>query len=91
MNLTNEERETIINFNERADSRADVETPCPRLKRQLAKCREDYPNDVEYLGTDAEGFDRYRVPKKWIKIRPPRILTEEQKQEIRDRFNRSKI
>lgn len=86
MNLSRLEQETIITFNE-AESFAEVFTHNGRLKRRLAELLEKRPEDVEYRGEDY-GSQRYRVPKKWIKINPgyTRNLSEEEKEEIQQRM-----
>lgn len=75
--MTKEELETIINFNETPEL-ADIETPNQTLKRKLAEYAKEYPDQVKFLGSVDE-FDRYLVPKKWIKVKPPRKMTEEQR------------
>ena len=86
MKLTREELETVISFNELPDCMADIETPNGRMIRMLEKARAEYPDEVVYLGRSAEGFERYQVPKKWIKIRAPRKLTEEQRAAIAEKL-----
>ena len=85
MNLTNEEKETIIVYNEK-DNTASAFTYRAALKRQLDGLCEERPDDVRKIKENAEGGTEYEVPKKWVKIRPSRILTEEQKEAIRERF-----
>lgn len=75
--MTKEELETIISYNETPEL-ADIETPNVKLKNRLAECMKEYPNDMKFLGSNGE-FDRYLVPKKWIKVKPPRKMTEEQR------------
>ena len=86
MKLTREELETVISFNELPDCMADIETPNGRMIRMLEKARAEYPDEVVYLGRSAEGFERYQVPKKWVKIRAPRKLTEEQRAAIAEKL-----
>lgn len=75
--MMREELETIISFNETPEL-ADIETPNATLKKKLAEYMQEYPDDMKFLGSNNE-FDRYLIPKKWIKIRPPRKMTEEQR------------
>lgn len=75
--MTREELETIVSFNETPEL-ADIETPNATLKKKLAQYLEEYPDDMKFLGSQGE-FDRYLIPKKWVKIRPPRKMTEEQR------------
>ena len=60
------------------------------LMKQLDSLLDKY-SDIAVKSQGKE-YKEYIFPKKWVKIRPPRILTEEQKQVIRDRFaaNRNK-
>ena len=86
MRLTAEEKETIINFNE-ADATADIEVFSARLMREIRKAAELYPDDVT-IKESSEGAYLVTLPKKWIKIRAPRILTDEQHAEIAQRFKK---
>lgn len=83
MNLSLYEQETIINFNE-ADSTASVYTHNRALIRKLDKLAEERPGDChrEKTSHDGKAVD-YIVPKAWVKIRPKRVLTDEQKEERR--------
>ena len=86
MKLTREEMETIITFNE-IDGAADIETFNSRIKRDIAKAAENYPQDVT-IHDNGDGSIRAILPKKWVKIRAPRVLTDEQRAEIAERFKR---
>ncbi len=82
MSLTNIEKETIICFNE-AEKTAEVFTYRQSLIRQLDGLTEERPTEATRVKANAEGGVTYTVPKTWIKIRPKRILTEEQKEKAR--------
>ncbi len=82
MALTLSERETIIVFNEQ-DPLAEVFTYNGRMKRELSGLACARPDDVQHTKTNTEGGETYTVPKKWVKIRASRILTEEQKENLR--------
>ncbi len=82
MKLTRYEMETIIVFNEE-EKTASVSTFNKRIKRILDKCVEENNSDVSVN----ENGD-YTLPKSWIKIRPPRKMTEAQKEELRERGKR---
>lgn len=86
MQLTAIEKETIINFNE-AEKTAEIETFSKPMIRQLEKAKADYPCDVS-LCEGSDGSYTASFPKKWIKIRPPRVLTDEQRAEIAQRFKK---
>lgn len=83
MKLSNEEKETIILFNE-ADKTATVETFQSKIIRRMEK------EGVIPVRETPEGAKRYIVPKTWIKVTPPKKmnLSEEQKQAIADRFKK---
>lgn len=73
--LTGLEQETIILFNE-AEKTASVETYNGRLKKKLDKLAAERPEDV----TAADGNDgsrKYVVPKKWVTVKSPRIMSDE--------------
>lgn len=74
------EQETIINFNEE-EKVASVYTFNKTLQRRLAKLAEQYPDDCkrEFDTWQPEGSVDYTVPKKWIKINPPRFVSDKQK------------
>ena len=75
--LTNFEKETIICFNE-AEPQARVFTYNGRMIRDLAKLAEERPVDVKFISENDSGGYTYDVPKKWVKIRASRILSEEE-------------
>lgn len=80
MELTLEERETIIIFNEK-EKTARLYTMNPKLKRQMDGLLKTRPDDVglEYQNRD----ETFIIPKKWVKIRPSRILSQEQLDRLR--------
>jgi hypothetical protein len=82
MSLTKCEQETIINFDEAAQQ-ATVYTCNKAMMRQLDKLAQISSIVIE------EKQDQYSktyvIPKKWIKIKMPRILSSEQKQEMANR------
>jgi len=79
MSLTNIERETVIVFNE-AEQAAEVFTYRRSLIRQLDELAEERPTEATRVKANAEGGVTYTVPKTWVKIRPKRILTDEQRE-----------
>ena len=68
------ERETIINYNQEEDT-ASVYTHSTALINRLEKLTDKGCVKIKY----GEGFAEYEVPKKWVKIRPPREMSEEQR------------
>lgn len=80
MNLTLQEQETIILFNE-AEKTASVYTHNRAFLRKLEKLAQDRPEDCKLKRSDTESrAAEYIVPKRWIKINAPRCLTDEQKE-----------
>lgn len=84
-NLTNYEKETIINFNE-GEQLASVYTYSRRLQNKLNKLVDVNP-DISIKCQDDE-CTTYIVPKKWIKVSPPRQVnyTDEQKAAMAERL-----
>lgn len=80
MKLTREEMETIITFNE-IDGAADIETFNSRIKRDIVKAAENYPQDVT-VHDNGDGSIRAILPKKRVKIRAPQKLTEERRAQM---------
>ena len=79
MSLTNQEKETIIRFDE-TGSAAQIETFNGRLIRRLEELSRSRPKDCRKCsGPDSNGAYRYEFPAKWIKINPHRIVPEEEK------------
>lgn len=78
MALTNYEKETVILFNEAEDT-AIVNTANSALTRRLAALAESRPGEVVHKKSNPP-FVEYVVPKKWIKIVPPRVLSEKQRE-----------
>ena len=72
MQLTNQERETIICYNR-------------RMLRDLDKLATERPDECQHVGGNGIGGHTYTVPKKWIKLRASRILTDEQKADYAER------
>ena len=77
--LTGYERETIISYNE-AEKTANVHTHNKTLRRKLEKLVADRPEEcrLEKVSRFYEAVD-YTVPKVWVRIYPPRQISEEQR------------
>ena len=74
MRLKRQERETIINFNE-AEEAANVYTYNQKLIHKL----EAIDRPVCVLKRKGDMWAEYDVPKTWVKITPPRVLTAAQR------------
>lgn len=85
MNLTNYERETILNFNE-GENTASVYTHSRALRRKLDKLSADRPEECRLVKTSHGGeATEYCIPKKWVKISPPRQISQAQREKMRER------
>lgn len=82
--FSKEERETIINFNEAAAT-ASIYTHNRAIQNKLNKLREEYNIEVVDAG---DGWTEYLVPKKWVRVAPPRQVnyTEEQRAAMAERL-----
>ena len=56
-----------------------------RLKGRVIKLDEQHPEDVKILVTNKDGSIFAHVPIKYVKLRAPRKLTEEQRAELIER------
>lgn len=74
--LTLEEQETIFLYNQK-NKTCDVSTSDRALIRKLDAIVNDNSEAVKV--TSREGYAEYTIPKKWIKVRPPRKMSDEQK------------
>ena len=88
MKLSKLEQETIINFNE-AERTASVYTHNEALKRQLLELCRSYPEQVRQTAANAWGGLTFDLPKKWLKVTPPRVLSPAQRA-VLDRMNQKK-
>ena len=88
MRLTNIEKETIINFNE-AERTASIYTHNEALKRQLLELCRTHPEKVRQTDANAWGGLGFELPKKWLKVAPPRVLSPAQRA-VLDKINEKK-
>lgn len=79
--LTNAERETIICFNEQ-DNTARVFTYNRKVSNYLTEQAKDPQSKCIALEDNLNGGLTFEVPKKWVKVRRPRQLSEEQRAEL---------
>lgn len=85
MKLSNYEKETIILWNE-AEKTASVYTHNTALQEQLAALCESHPERVRRTADNGHGGLTFELPKKWLKIAPPRVLSPAQR-EVLERMN----
>ena len=89
MKLSNIEKETVINFNE-AERTASIYTHHEALKRQLLELCRTYPEQVRQTAANRWGGLTFELPKKWLKVSPPRVLSPAQRA-VLDKMNQKKI
>ena len=88
MKLSRIEQETIINFNE-AEHTASIYTHNAAMKdRLLGLCR-DHPFQVRQTADNGRGGLTFELPKKWLKVTPPRILSPAQRA-VLDKMNENR-
>ena len=85
MKLSNIEKETLVCFNE-AERTASVYTYNQALKAQLSELCQTYPEQVRQTAANSWGAVTFELPKKWLKVVPPRVLTPAQRA-VLDRMN----
>ena len=85
MKLSNIEKETLICFNE-AERTVSVYTYNQALKTQLSELCRTYPEQVRQTAANSWGAVTFELPKKWLKVVPPRVLTPAQRA-VLDRMN----
>lgn len=90
MDLSRYEQETIISYNEEEQT-ASVYTFNGPLRRKLEKLAEERPEECRLQEARSCGSVEFIVPKKWIKVKPPTVLslTDEQREELRQRGKRN--
>ena len=89
MKLSNIEKETVINFNE-AERTASIYTHNETLKRQLLELCQTHPAQVRQTAANRWGGLTFELPKKWLKVSPPRVLSPAQRA-VLDKMNQKKI
>ncbi len=77
MKLSNIERETLVIFNE-AEPGAEIFTYNPALQKKLLKLCAERPEKIRLTGKGEQGSMTFLLPKKWIKVVPPRVPTKAQ-------------
>ncbi len=88
MKLSNYEKETVFLFNE-ADRAASIFTYNDALKKQLGALCESHPGQVRRTDDNGCGGLTYELPKKWLKVTPPRALSAAQR-EVLERMNKKR-
>lgn len=79
-----EEQETVINIDYVAKTAYVYTCHSPTVKK-IYKLAEEYPDDVHIVRDDSYGI-LINVPMKWIAIKTPKKVTNEQKQAMAERM-----
>lgn len=82
MSRTRLEQETIINYNQ-AEDMASVYTFDPALIRKMDKLLNSH--GAASVLRKGEGWAEYLVPKKWIRVQAPAVLSDDQREAMRER------
>lgn len=73
----------------KGDDTATVTAPnATRLKGQVMRLAEKYPDDVEVTDINKDGSIVGHVPVRWVNIRHPKKVTDEQKEAARLRMEK---
>lgn len=88
MRLSNVERETVVTYTQ-AERTANIYTHNPAWKAQLLKLCQTHPDQVRQTAANDWGGLTFELPKKWLKISPPRVLSPAQRA-VLDRMNQKK-
>ena len=71
----------------KGDNTATVTAPTStRLKGQVMRLAEKYPDEVEFTDVNKDGSIVAHVPVRWVNIRHPKKVTDEQKEAARLRM-----
>lgn len=79
--------ENVIEFLENQE-RATLTFSQGRYKTRIRKLAKEHPQECQILAENKDGSLCAHVPTSWVKIIPPRQLSEEQRQEIGERLSR---
>lgn len=68
------------------DEYAEVNTPNCRIRGRLRKLHEQRPEDFQRYVENEDGSVYAKVPVKWVKISPPKKVSDEFRKTSRERF-----
>ncbi|VYT17496.1 Uncharacterised protein [uncultured Anaerotruncus sp.] len=90
MSLSLYERETVITFNE-AEATARIYTYNKALCRKLNQLAQERPEDCTLKAARENGAVDYLIPKRWVRVRPPRVASEAQKAASREAIKKANL
>ena len=85
MSISKAEQETIITFDEKQKT-ANVFTYSKKFINLLNNLPPERKTDIKINYKNNDGSVEFEIPKKWVKISPSRIITEEQRQRYAERL-----
>lgn len=86
--MKRQEQETVILFNEE-EKEASVYTHNKSLINKLLGLCKKYPEEYK-LKTEDEHSKTFKIPKRYITIRQPRTLTQEQKEKLQENVKKAR-
>ena len=78
-------RENVIEWI-RDENRAGVTLTQGRYKGRIEKLAEEYPDECEVVARNKDGSIFAHIPVGWVKIGPPRNVSDEQRQQASERM-----
>lgn len=78
-------RENVIEWL-RDEETATVTFTQGRMKTRIMKLAAERPDEVFITAINADGSMCARIPARWIKVSPPRLVSEEQVEAARERI-----
>lgn len=84
MNLARIEKETIVSFNDEYPC-ATIYTCNASLSKKLRTLSEKFPSE-SILTRQDENSITCTVPKSWVKVKPPRFMSDDQKAKAAERL-----
>lgn len=82
-------KENAIEFY-KGDKRATVSFSQGKYISRIKKLKERYPDEVEIVAENPDGSLYAHIPTKWIRINPPRELSDEQKETLIEQLAKSR-
>ncbi len=89
MKLSASERESIWSYDE-SENEANVYTHNKALQKQLRQLAKDHPDECKLRKDYRDGSIEFDLPKTWLRIKPPRVLSEKQLAAARAALNKAK-
>lgn len=77
--------ENVIEW-EKNDDRATLTITQGKMKNKLFKYAKKYPDQCQIVAVNDDTSICVHIPRNWINIKPPRVVTDEQKEKARERM-----